>query len=289
MLKKLYGKYANLKFKISPLFIVYVIFFTVLGKTYESFSYIVALVIHEFAHSEEARKRGYTLNGMLITIFGASLKMDVQSMKSEDERAIALAGPLTNLCLAIFCTALWWTFPSTYFFTLDFVWANLSLLIFNLLPVYPLDGGRITLSLLKSRMKEKNAYKVLKILGITISISLVIGSVITLFLGVFNLSLFLVGIFTSISTLFPERKCKYERLYKIGYRHEKLKRGLPVREIAVLPTTTVQNAYKLLSADKYTCFVLVDKNLIPRSIVPETIIEKYYDKDCTLLQIADKT
>lgn len=288
MLKKLYEKYVNLKFKISPLFLVYVALFTVLGKTYEGFSYIVALVIHEFAHSEEARKRGYTLNGMHVTIFGASLKMNVQSMKSEDERAIALAGPLSNLFLAIFCTALWWTFPSTYFFTLDFVWANLSLLIFNLLPVYPLDGGRITLSLLKSRMKEKNAYKVLKILGVTISIVLVLTSILTLFLGAFNLSIFLVGVFTTISTLFPERKCEYERLYKIGYRREKLKKGLPIREIAVLPTMTMQSAYKLLSADKYTCFILVDDNLIPRSIVPETLVEKYYDKNCILSEIADK-
>ncbi|MBE5732004.1 MAG: hypothetical protein E7353_03115 [Clostridiales bacterium] len=288
MLKKILKKYSSLKFKISPLFIVYALVFTFLRQTYEGLSYIIALIIHEFAHAEEAKKRGYILNSMNFTVFGASLKMQAQTMKREDERAIALAGPLVNLYLAIFCTALWWTFPSTYFFTIDFVWANVSLLLFNLLPVYPLDGGRILYTVLLKKLNAKQARKVLKISGYIISCILFTLFIIALILGMFNPSFLVVGIFTTLSTLFPENNSRYERLYHVGYRSEKLNKGIEIKEIAVNPQMTINNAYKMLSSDRFTCFVVVDKDLIPSCIIPETYIEQYYDKAHTLSDIVHK-
>ncbi len=288
MLKKIAKRYESLRFRVSPFLLVYFMLFTVLGKTYEGFAYIVALIIHEFSHAEEARKRGYTLNGMHFTVFGAALKMEMQSMKSEDERAIAIAGPVSNFCLAVICTALWWLFPSTYFFTLDFVWANLSLLIFNLFPVYPLDGGRIMLSILLEKTSGKHARKILKIVGYTISFILFVFFALSLVFKIFNPSFLLVGIFVITSTLFPEHTVKYERLYRIGYRRDKLKRGLEIKEIAVPMNFSVQKAYGMLNSDKFTCFVVVDESLIPRKIITETLIEEYYDKVQTLGEIVAK-
>ncbi len=288
MLKKLLKKYSSLKFRVSPFLILYAIVFTILRRTYEGFSYMIALIAHEFAHADEAKKRGYTLNSLHITIFGASLKMQTQLMKIEDERAIALAGPIINLWLAVFCIALWWTFPSTYFFTMDFVWANLSLLVFNLLPVYPLDGGRFLLTLLLKKLQKQKAYKIMKILGYIISIVLFIMFLLALVIGIFNPSFLIMGIFTVLSTLVPENNSAYERLYRLGYRYEKIKRGLEVKEIAVPLDTTVDSAYKMLTSDKFTCFVIVDKNLVPRIIIPECYIEEYYDKARTLAEIVEK-
>lgn len=288
MLKKIIKKYSTLKFRISPLLILYMLVFTIFRKTYEGFSYIVALTIHEFAHAEEARKRGYVLNSMHFTVFGASLNMQMQAMKSKDERAIATAGPAVNFCLAVFCTALWWTFPSTYFFTLDFVWANVSLLLFNLLPVYPLDGGRVLLSALSEKMPPVKARKILKITGYAISITLFLSFIICIFAKIFNPSFLIVGVFTTLSTFFPDHNSSYERLYRIGYRLEKIQRGLEIKEIAVPPSMSVKNAYKLLNNDKFTCFVLVDKNLVLSEIIPETLVEKYYDENLLLCDLVSK-
>lgn len=288
MLKGVLKKYSLLKFRVSPLLILYVAVFTVLGKTYEGFSYIVALIIHEFAHSEEASRRGYVLNCMHFTVFGARLDMQMQSMKGEDERAIALAGPISNFCLAVFCTALWWAFPSTYFFTLDFVWANVSLLVFNLLPVYPLDGGRIMMSLLREKMDIKKARRVLMIVGYALSLAFLVLFVVSLIVGIFNPSFVLVGVFIFISTLFPDHMAKYERLYRIAYRKEKLSKGLEVKEIAINGSVSVKKAYSMLKSDRFTCFVIVDKDMLPRKIIPETLVEKYYESGCTMGEIAQK-
>ena len=129
MLKKLIKKYNDLPFKVSPLLIIYAVVFVLLDLSYQGFSYLIAVIIHEFAHADEAKNRGYILKSMSFTIFGASLKINDETMSSEDERAIAIAGPMSNLFLAIFFTALWWLFPSTYFFTMDFVWANLTVFL----------------------------------------------------------------------------------------------------------------------------------------------------------------
>ncbi|MBO5224780.1 MAG: site-2 protease family protein [Clostridia bacterium] len=285
MLKKAIQKYSTLKFRISPLLFVYALIFTVLGKTYEGFSYIVALVIHEFAHAEEARRRGYVLNSMHFSVFGATLKMQSESMQSTDMKAIAIAGPLVNLCLAVFCTALWWTFPSTYFFTLDFVWANTSLFVFNLIPVYPLDGGRILLSVIGERYTYKKARRILKIIGFTAFALMFALFVLSLIFGIFNPSFLLMSVFIITSVLFPDNEAKYERLYQLAYRAEKLKRGLKIKEIAVLDSMKIKEAYALLSPDVYTSFVVVDKKLVPSKIIPEAVIEENYNNDITLAEL----
>jgi hypothetical protein len=137
-------------------------------------------------------------------------------------------------------------------------------------------------------MSPKKARKILKISGLVLSILLFVFFLVSLIAKIFNPSFLIVGIFVMFSTLFPDNCSKYERLYRVGYRLEKLKRGLEVKEIAVPYDMSVQQAYSLLNSDKFTCFVLVDEKLHPGSIIPETLIEKYYDKNVTLYDIASK-
>lgn len=79
------------------------------------------------------------------------------------------AGPALNIILAVLCLSLWWLIPASYYFTENFAYANMSIAAVNLLPVYPLDGGRITLAAASRRINRQTAYKRLRIAGYAVS------------------------------------------------------------------------------------------------------------------------
>ncbi|MGI5840651.1 MAG: site-2 protease family protein [Patescibacteria group bacterium] len=133
---------------------------------------IVAITIHEFAHALAADKLGdptprsqgrLSLNpikhldpiGTLMILFarfgwGKPVPIDPYNLKNprRDELLISLAGPLSNLLLALATSLLIRSF-SLYLIPLYILVAvNVSLAIFNLLPIPPLDGSKIFLNLL---------------------------------------------------------------------------------------------------------------------------------------------
>jgi stage IV sporulation protein FB len=107
-------------------------------------SCLVALQ-HECAHAFSASKLGYRLNKIVLMPFGAVIDGDLSGLSNKDEISIALCGPLCNLITAGFFVALWWCFPITYAYTDVACYVSLTIALVNLLPAYPLDGGRILL------------------------------------------------------------------------------------------------------------------------------------------------
>ncbi|NLG06692.1 MAG: site-2 protease family protein [Candidatus Pacebacteria bacterium] len=84
--------------------------------------------------------------------WGKAAPYDPYNLKSpvRDTAIIALAGPLTNLLIAVILSVLSRMFASDFFslFARVLIQINLSLALFNLLPVYPLDGGKIMRAIL---------------------------------------------------------------------------------------------------------------------------------------------
>lgn len=105
-------------------------------------NYFLALFLHELAHLIVATKRGYTLRQFRIDLFGMAIDID-SDIESKDSFIVNIAGPMLNLILCGVCVAMYYLFPMTYVYFNTFCIANFSLAIFNLLPIYPLDGGKI--------------------------------------------------------------------------------------------------------------------------------------------------
>ena len=105
------------KTQIHPLFIAYILLLVFMGQTASVVIYFVCVVMHEFAHSFVARKLGYSLQKLSIMPYGVCLNYKTNCFYNNDEIYIAIAGPIVNLCLAIFTTAVWWVFPSSYIFS----------------------------------------------------------------------------------------------------------------------------------------------------------------------------
>jgi Zn-dependent protease len=111
--------------------------------------FFVSILLHELAHSLLARSRGIAVRGITLWLFGGVSQFEGEAQNAPTSGWISAVGPLASLALAgIFfgLTELSSTTPlGVAFGYLTF--ANLILAIFNLVPAYPLDGGRVLMAL----------------------------------------------------------------------------------------------------------------------------------------------
>jgi len=97
----------------------------------------VALLVHEFAHALVARKLGLRVIDITIWPLGGMARMEGLSGQPSREAIVAAAGPLANLALAGVCAILPGSLSQVA------VFMNLILGLGNLVPAFPLDGGRL--------------------------------------------------------------------------------------------------------------------------------------------------
>lgn len=229
----------------------------IFGHFLEFVSYLAVMVLHELAHSEVARHKGYCLSRISLMPYGASLTGAFELVKTRDEMAIAIAGPIFNIVLAVICICFWWLFPSSYFYTFNFVLANMCTAIFNLVPIFPLDGGRVLLALLSKNNTRQNAYKKMRVVGFVGAGVFTLAFVVSLFFSV-NLSVGCIAIFIFASTIFPDKGSQYQRLYGIAYRSSMLKKGLSIREVVVSGDSSIMSLLKMLNTQYFYKFEIVD-------------------------------
>ena len=109
--------------------------------------FFLSVVAHELSHSLLAVRKGIPVIGITLFVFGGVSQLSHEARRPMTEFLIAVVGPLTSLLLAAVLFALWqgvgdlYESLSSVLFTLFAV--NMILGLFNLLPGFPLDGGRV--------------------------------------------------------------------------------------------------------------------------------------------------
>jgi len=173
---------AKVGFKISmhPLFLILGVVLFFLGELSVFIVTTLSALLHEFSHYLVASKLGYSMIKIRLMPFGAELFGDFDSFQNRDELKIAIAGPIMNFCVCIIVLGLWWIKPALYGISDVFFSTNLVMGIFNLLPIFPLDGGRILLCLLSKKLERKKSAKLVKSITKTFAIGLFILFILTL-------------------------------------------------------------------------------------------------------------
>lgn len=139
------------------------------------------VVVHELAHSVVARSRGATVREILLLPIGGVSRLEHLPENPRDEFAIAVVGPAASVALAgaaamVALAAGVPLVPVTLFagpFLTRVVWLNLLLAGFNLLPAFPMDGGRVFRSILERRYDLETATRLAARLGRAVAIGLV--------------------------------------------------------------------------------------------------------------------
>jgi Zn-dependent protease/CBS domain-containing protein len=134
----------------------------------------VCVTFHELTHSLVAKRFGIKVKDITLLPIGGVASMSKMPENPKQEFLISVAGPLFNVVLAavlffIFYHAPWMpntilrnpTLGNTWLHTIALVpWINIFLAGFNLLPAFPMDGGRLLRSILATRMDYRKATKI---------------------------------------------------------------------------------------------------------------------------------
>ena len=257
----------GLKIKFHWSFFLLAILMIVFGKIRTFLLALASVLLHEMGHSYVGRKLGYKLNIITLLPYGAMLSGKNAPFSENDEIKIAIAGPLVNAFLIIISISICWTFPALNNLAQEFVLANLYTLIFNILPVYPLDGGRILKAMFSKRVGHIKASKVSKIFSIAI-ISLFFGLFFFSFFYKLNYMLGINALFLLIGFLDDRAEIYYEKLTTFDV----FKQSKSKKSVIVSKTQTIFDAYKKIIENNANEVNVTDENGCCKKISKNQII-----------------
>ena len=146
-----------------------------------SLLFFASVLFHELAHSLLARSRGVPVRGITLFIFGGVSSLDGEPATAPSEAWISAVGPLASLFLGVvfYGLSLLARPPSAIALMFGYLaFANVALAAFNILPAYPLDGGRVLHALVwKATNDRLRATRIAARIGGAIAIVLIVGGI----------------------------------------------------------------------------------------------------------------
>lgn len=149
--------------------------------------FYVCLLAHELSHSLVARSHGVKVSGITLWLFGGVSQLEGEPASARDEALIAGVGPLTSFVVGAIALAL--AFITKFnpliadlFAYLTFV--NVALGLFNLVPAFPLDGGRLLSSFLwwREGSRQRGVHDAVRV-GRVFAYLMIAAGVLELFFG----------------------------------------------------------------------------------------------------------
>jgi Zn-dependent protease/CBS domain-containing protein len=205
----------------------------------------LSIIVHEFSHSVVARKYGMPMKGITLFIFGGVAEMSEEPPSPKAEFMMAIVGPLSSIAIALVFYGIYGVGRGTLSEPVQGVIGYLAfinglLAAFNLLPAFPLDGGRVLRSILWG-VKGK--------LHWATKISSRIGSgfgYLLIFLGILNVlrGNFVGGMWWFILGMFLQgvAKASYQRLVmRQALEGEPVRRFMSTDPVTVKPSDTIRD------------------------------------------------
>ena len=239
----------GVKLRVHPLCLLAGVLSALTGVLLPFLAAVLAAAMHECAHAFAARSRGFTLDKIVLMPYGAVIAGDIGGIGRRDALFVLLAGPLANGAAALGFAALWWLFPETYPYTDTAAYVSLSLFLVNLLPAWPLDGGRI-LHLALLPLGETRAMRIVR--AVT---ALVAAGVLAFFVR----SCFSSPAWTALAFCILLAAGAYGggRYRRVAFSRGKgLARGVEERRIVMDGDRPVRAALRFLREERYLVLVL---------------------------------
>jgi Zn-dependent protease/predicted transcriptional regulator len=205
----------------------------------------LSIIVHEFAHSLVARKYGMPMKGITLFIFGGMAEMSNEPPSPKAEFMMAAVGPVSSIFIAAVFYAMYAAGASAGMSRpvngvvqyLAFI--NALLAAFNVIPAFPLDGGRVLRSILWAiKGNLRWATRISSWIGSSFGILLIILGIFTFFGGDFlgGMWWFLIGMF-----LHSAAKMSYQQLLtRRALEGESVRRFMKTDPVTVSPDMTVE-------------------------------------------------
>jgi len=239
----------------------------------------VTVVIHELSHSYVALHFGVKIEKILLLPIGGIAKMEEIPRVPRQELLISIAGPLTNLIIAATFYGIQSTriLPQTITnFIGNFILVNIVLALFNLIPAFPMDGGRILRALLAEKMTYLRSTEISANLGKFLAILMAMAGIF------YNFFLILIALFIYIGA-----EQEY-RLVFISSLLEGVKVGdvMTPEPITLKPSSTVREALETVFKYKHMGYPVTENNELKGIVTFQDLSNA--EKDATISEVMTK-
>jgi stage IV sporulation protein FB len=159
----------------------------------------LSIILHEFGHVLAARKMNIPTGDVNLNMLGGLANINITNLRPMQEFKIAIAGPFVNLCILMFVFLLVYLIDPAqgtrvYDLLLVAGAVNGVMMIFNLLPIFPMDGGRISRSIMSGIWGHVAGTRFAIYLGWSLSLIMMVYAVQSM-----NIILMGILVFTSLS------------------------------------------------------------------------------------------
>ena len=181
--------------------------------------FLISILIHEISHIIIGKKYKITLKNLRVSIFGASIEIDgMKKNKTKEKILMYVSGPLSNFVIAIIFNFIKIPIEEK----MKIIYINLSLGMFNLLPIIPLDGGNILKEIIKIKYNNIDANKISLLIS-KICLSILVFTYSVAIIKIKNISILILIVYLVYLNLVEERKIKLlERTQKIISKNSNL-------------------------------------------------------------------
>ncbi len=264
----------------------------VLGALY-GIAFILALflcvVLHEFGHAMAARMYGIPTRDITLLPIGGVARLERMPKDPKQELVVAIAGPLVNVAIAaalLAVLALMEGFgrmsaapvaaTTGMGFLANLLWINIALVVFNMLPAFPMDGGRVLRAVLAMQMNHVRATEIAARVG---QVMAILFGIIGLF---YNPFLLFIAIFVYLGAEAEAQQVRVRDLLE-GIPAG---RAMMTRFCTLAPDDTLHFAAEQLLAGAQTDFPVVDSGGLRGILLRSDLVDGLKDGDASRL-VAD--
>ncbi|WP_050354428.1 site-2 protease family protein [Gottschalkia purinilytica] len=251
-------KLNNIRVKLNYIMLIPIIIYFYFGYFIEIVLMFILILFHELAHIFVASKYGVKIGEVELFVFGGVAKSE--SLIGHDpntEIIISIAGPLFNFCLMLLFMIIE-KITSSYL-TYYMIKANSFICFFNLLPLFPLDGGKILRAFLSNFFGVKNSTRYLTRLTYILCVFIIIISIYCLTLRQ-SIYIIILSIFILIAANKESKMAAFIFMKNItGKKWELRQRKIMKTHLLVcLKTVTAEEIFNCFLPNKYHVLIVID-------------------------------
>ena len=258
--------------RINPFFWIVLAIGLLTGYFREAILLFFIVFVHEIGHAAAAVHFKWKLRKIELLPFGGVAEVEESGNKPiKEELIVILAGPIQHLWMIALSFLLVQTGGWSAYWHELFVWHNLVILCFNLLPILPLDGGK----LVQLWFMERWSYKKAHLASIISSVSVLFIVAICTFILPFHLNMVLVLLFLIINNYLEWKQRHYRFMRFLTERKHLPNVEAKPLGVAVSPNLSVREAVRLLRRGYRHEFIFKNqKQQVSESLVLQALFDR---------------
>jgi Zn-dependent protease/CBS domain-containing protein len=223
--------------------------------------FFLSVLVHELAHSYYAIRKGYTISGITLFIFGGVSQIEHTPEGAPGEGTMAFVGPLSSIVIGAIFTPVYLilgnmsggvALQATTITVGIIAFYNLFLGAFNLIPAFPMDGGRVLRAYLVKRLGFLRATEVAANVGKVLAVAMAI-------FGIFySIFLIFIAVFIFLAAGEEQRATRFNEALKGLKAADLMTRSVATASI----DDTVSNIMSRMMAEKHTGYPVVNSTAL---------------------------